>query len=82
MISEVIVVKQTSFYLDHKSLILRRKVNSSPAQPLLEGAEAVVFTYETPSNLINASITTSEDKTYEISIFPKNLYLANPQTAE
>jgi len=82
MISEVIVVKQTSFYLDHKSRILRRKVNSSPAQPLLEGAEVVVFKYEIPSNLINTSVTTSEDKTYEISIFPKNLYLANPQTAE
>ena len=80
--ADALSIKKISFYLDIKGRILRRKVNSSPAQPLLEEVEAVNFSYDNASNLINVSLKTSEERIYEISVFPKNLDLAIPERTE
>ena len=77
--AEVYSVKKISFYQDLKSRILRRKVNSSPAQPLLEEVEAVEFSYDAAPNLIKVNLKTTEEKTYELSVFPKNVDLAIPE---
>ena len=80
--AQVFSVKKISFYLDQKGRVLRRKVNSSPAQPLLEEVDSVEFSYDDASNLINVSLKTTEERTYEISVFPKNLDLASPKKTE
>ncbi len=80
--TEVLLVKKVSFYLDLKSQILRRKVNSSPAQPLLEGVDSIVFSYDKALNLATANLKILEERTYEISVFPKNLDLASPERTE
>ena len=54
----------------------------SAVEPLLEEVEAVNFSYDNASNLINVSLKTSEERIYEISVFPKNLDLAIPERTE
>jgi prepilin-type N-terminal cleavage/methylation domain-containing protein len=76
--AEVLSVKTVCFYLDQKKRILRRKVNTSPAQPLLEKVEAAEFKYDDTSNLINVHLKMAEERTYERTVFPKNLKLATP----
>ena len=74
----IVLIKTVSFFLDRKQQILRRKVNSSPAQPLLEETAQFLILYEETSHLINLSLSllSHEEKKYEISVFPKNLGLA------
>lgn len=74
----LVLIKTVSFFLDRKQQILRRKVNSSPAQPLLEETAQFLSLYEETSHLINLSLSlvSHEEKKYEISVFPKNLGLA------
>lgn len=80
--TEVLLVKKISFYLDQKTHIVRRKVNSSPAQPLLEEVDSLVFSYDEASNLANVNLKMPKERTYEISVFPKNLDLASPEKRE
>ncbi len=74
---QIILLKKVSFYLDEAQHILRRKVNSSPAQPLLEEASAFVFTYNNISHFLELclSLNNRKEKTYETSLFLKNLAL-------
>lgn len=76
-----ILIRTISFYLDAGRRILRRKVNASPAQPLLEDVTDFEATYETTSNIVSLSLilTTKEEKEYESSIFPKNMALVSAQ---
>ncbi len=75
---QIILLKKVSFYLDEAQHILRRKVNSSPAQPLLEEASAFAFTYNNISHFLELglSLNNHKEKTYETSLFLKNLALA------
>ena len=65
---------------DEKTHILRRRVNSSPSQPLLEGVFSFAFEYEETSNLVRLSLCFMEqmEEEYEILIFPKNMALLSP----
>ncbi len=74
----MVLLKKVSFYFDSKTQIIRRKVNSSPSQPLLEEVEAFHFNYNKESNLLHVGLEIKSDreKNYEISLFPKNLALA------
>ncbi len=76
--ASIILVKKISFYLDEKKPILRRKVNSSPAQPLLEDTASFDFDRDKAANLVKLrlQLKTKEEKFYEISVFPKNAALA------
>jgi hypothetical protein len=76
------LIERVSYFLDETSGILRRKVNSSPAQPLLEDVAAVEFDYDAAANLVTAclSLQNSKEKKYEVSVFPKNVGLARPSS--
>ncbi len=74
----VFLLREISLFLDKNKKILRRKVNTSSAQPLLEDVSLFDFHHEKGSNLVRLrlSLTTNKEKEYETSIFPKNTALA------
>jgi type II secretory pathway pseudopilin PulG len=76
-----ILIRTISFFLDSGRGILRRKVNTSPAQPLLEDVSAFNVFYEATSNIVSLSLILKikEEKKYEASIFPKNMALVSTQ---
>ncbi len=77
--SALILLKRISYFLDEKTNILRRKVNTSPSQPLLEDVAQFDFDYDEPSNLVRVCfiLESNKEKPYEMSILPKNMALAN-----
>jgi len=76
--ASIILVKKISLYLDEKKPTLRRKINSSPAQPLLEETAFFDFDWDKAANLVKLrlQLKTNKEKFYEISVFPKNAALA------
>jgi prepilin-type N-terminal cleavage/methylation domain-containing protein len=74
----LIAVEKISFFLDREDAIIRRQVNSSSAQPLLEDAGTFLFSYDRPRNLagIAFSLASHKEKTYELCFFPKNVGLS------
>jgi len=76
--TSIVLLKEISIYLDSKKHILRRKVNRSPAQPLLEEVSLFQCDYNKESNLakVKLNLLSAEDKNYENLIFLKNLALA------
>lgn len=75
--TQLIVLRKVTFYLDEASHVLRRKVNTSPAQPLLEDASLFAFSYDAVTNLVNIQLALLTDKEihHETDVFPKNLRL-------
>lgn len=74
--TEVIVLEKIELYLDRQQKVLRRRVNSTTGQPLLEGAEDFAASYQAENNL--ASITLSIESggkvhECELVMYPKNL---------
>ena len=76
--TQVCLIKKISLFLEKEKQILRRKTNSSPAQPLLEDAILFAVSYEKASNLarLHLSLASNKEKKYEIFVFPKNAALA------
>jgi type II secretory pathway pseudopilin PulG len=76
--TQVLLTKKISLFLDEDKQILRRRTNSSPAQPLLEDAASFDFNYEKASGLVRLalSLESNKEKIHEISVFPKNAALA------
>jgi len=76
--TQFLLLKKISFFLDKDKQILRRKTNSSPAQPLLEDAALFGFNLEKASVLVrlHLALESNKEKKYEISVFPKNAALA------
>ena len=76
--TQFLLLKKISFFLDKDKQILRRKANSSPAQPLLEDAASFGFSLEKTSVLVrlHLALESNKEKKYEISVFPKNAALA------
>lgn len=70
----ILSVRTVSLYIDEKNHILRRKVNNSPAQPLLENIQEFKGFYQENNKLIHIRIQMNkeEDKYYEICFVPKN----------
>jgi prepilin-type N-terminal cleavage/methylation domain-containing protein len=79
--SRLVLVRTVEVYLDQSSSILRRKVNTSPAQPLLEETSAFQCGYDKVTHLTRISIQhePSKEKNHAFSIRPKNLVLAGLQ---
>jgi len=78
--ASLLLLRTVSFYLDESNCILRRKINNSPAQPLLEDVRKINFSYDLEVNkLIHISIQMNgkEEKFYEITIIPKNSMLVS-----
>jgi hypothetical protein len=73
------LLERISLFYDSEEKTIRRKVNSSPAQPLLEEAASFGFDYEKTTNLVRLrlALASRKEKIYEISVCPKNTVLAN-----
>ncbi len=72
------LVKTVEIFFETDSHLLRRKVNSSSAQPLLENTEYFSTAYNANSNYIyiEISTTTNQRRTYAITSCLKNVALA------
>jgi len=77
--SRILLLKRIILFFDAKKQIIRRKVNNSPSQPLLEEAVSFDFSYSEASNLLNLRfcLKPEKEKIYEISVFSKNTALAS-----
>jgi type II secretory pathway pseudopilin PulG len=76
--ARLILIRTLEIYLDHGSRILRRKANTSPAQPLLEQTSAFGCVYDPVTHLTRIKIQhePSKEKNHAFSLRPKNLVLA------
>ncbi len=79
--SSLILLERVSIYLDESNGIIRRKVNQSPSQPLLEEVAGFELRFEQGANLVTLRLRLSarKEKTYECTIYPKNTALAAGQ---
>ncbi len=70
----VALLETTVLFLDEGSGILRRRVNLSSAQPLLDDAGSVDFRYDPERNLavIRLQVPSQGGRAHELSVFPKN----------
>jgi prepilin-type N-terminal cleavage/methylation domain-containing protein len=70
----VLPIERVSYYLGTQDRVVRRQVNSSPAQPLIEDVGDFRYSYDLPSNLasVTIGISTHKEKIYGILVFPKN----------
>jgi hypothetical protein len=77
--SKMVLMRRIVLYLDENHGVIRRKVNSSPAQPLLEEVAYFNLDYSTGSNLarISLKLQKNQEKGYEICVFPKNTAMAS-----
>jgi hypothetical protein len=76
--TKVILLRKVSLFLDEAKGIIRRKVNASPAQPLLESVASFEFDHIVDTNLVSLSFSLKfdEEKIYESTVFPKNTAMA------
>lgn len=74
----VLLLEKTFFSLDARQAVIRRRVNLSSAQPLLENAGSAEFLVDRPANLVRVrfSLISEGDAIYELRLFPKNPALA------
>lgn len=72
-----LLIEEVGYFLDERNRILRRKVNASPAQPLLDDAALFAPVYQPTSNLISVKLAgiANQERIYELVVFPKNLGL-------
>lgn len=72
------LLETTRLFLDVNTATLRRQVNLSSAQPLLENVASIVFGYDKTANTVTVRFQTSTERErfYEISVFSKNTALA------
>jgi hypothetical protein len=78
----IVLLRELKFYLDETKAILRRKVNSSPAQPLLDDTSGFWCSYDETANLVHVRIRlkNTKENIHEIFLFPKNTALSHSQT--
>jgi prepilin-type N-terminal cleavage/methylation domain-containing protein len=78
--TQLLLIEEVSYFLDDRSGTLRRKVNASPAQPLLDDTGLFVPVYRREDNLARVTLADNKnvERTHELSVFPKNLGLAHP----
>ncbi len=76
--TEIISLRKISLFFDDRRGVIRRKVNSSPAQPLLEEVDFFGFEYIRDSNLLRVhfKLKIDEEKNHEAVVFPKNIAMA------
>ena len=72
----IYLLRKVEIYLDINQKILRRKVNDTSGQPLMEEANSFESSYDSEKNLAKVSLSTdSGGKGYEyyLALYPKNL---------
>ncbi len=79
--SQLILIKRIDLYLDNNAELLRRRVNSSPGQPLLENSILFLYAYDPMSHVLNIQMQVRAHKeiNHVTTILPKNLVLAGLQ---
>lgn len=72
--TDIVLLRKISLFFDDRRGVVRRKVNSSSAQPLLEEVNFFGFEYLRDSNLVRVhfKLKTEEEKNHEAVVFPKN----------
>jgi prepilin-type N-terminal cleavage/methylation domain-containing protein len=77
----VLPIESVSYYLGTLDRVVRRRVNSSPAQPLIEDVEDFRFSFDVPSNLASVALVLAphKERRYGIQVFPKNAGLSPRQ---
>ena len=78
----LVLIETVRIFLDDDGRTLRRKVNASPAQPLLDDLSSFVPSYDQDANLATVRLTliAPEERTYVLSLCPKNARLGRPST--
>ena len=78
--SRLLLLEEVTYFLDDRAGVLRRKVNASPAQPLLDNAGLFEFAYLEEDNLVRVKLADKKnmERAHELSVFPKNLGLILP----
>lgn len=73
----VLPIEKVSYYLGTVDRVVRRQVNSSPAQPLIEEVADFRYSYDSSSNLTSVAIAlmSKKERPYGILVFPKNIGL-------
>lgn len=76
--ARVLLIERIAFFLDPDGRTLRRRVNATSAQPLLEDVRSAVFDYDPASNLVALDLAMDAPgvKTHGLFYFPKNVRLA------
>jgi type II secretory pathway pseudopilin PulG len=76
--ARALLLEKISLTMDARLGVLRRRVNLSPAQPLLENARDAEFAVDRPANLVRVRfrLNSQGDPIYELRLFPKNPALA------
>lgn len=79
--SQVAPLDQTFLFFDQKTGSIRRKVNTSSPQPLLDDVLFFDFFYNRDVNLAGLSfaLINNKEKKYELYIYPKNVALGLPR---
>ncbi len=72
--TQLLLLEKISLFLDKARSTIRRRVNSSSAQPLLDEVHSFSFDFKTEDNLVrvNFALKADEERIYEILVFPKN----------
>jgi prepilin-type N-terminal cleavage/methylation domain-containing protein len=72
------LIERVTYFLDGNAHILRRRVNTSPAQPLLEGAAGAVWSLDAAAPLVRVrlELDTKGAHPHEATVFLKNAALA------
>jgi hypothetical protein len=75
--TSLVLLRRVSLFFDETAGVIRRKVNTSPAQPLLEEVASFSYEFLEDSNLVrlHLCLMINEEKDYETTIFPKNTAL-------
>ncbi len=78
----LVLIERVRIFLDDDGRTLRRKVNASPAQPLLDDVSSFSPSYDRDANLATVRLTLAppEEKIYALSLCPKNARLGRPST--
>jgi len=78
--AQLLLLEEVTYFLDARTSVLRRKVNASPAQPLLDNAGLFEFSYLKEVNLVRVKLADKKnmERAHELSVFPKNLGLILP----
>ena len=76
--ASLFLIEKVSLTLEARQGVLRRKVNLSTAQPLLEDVRSADFLVDRAANLVRVrfGLKGQGDATYELCLFPKNPALA------
>jgi competence protein ComGF len=73
------LLRRISIFFDDTKGVIRRRVNASPAQPLLEDVASFEIECNRDANLVrlDLALKADEEKKYETTVFPKNTAMAS-----